>query len=96
VGGVIGMGEQMTAAEKAAVADRIVAVPDGAPDGPSVTQEDLVAMKLAAFAQSGDLGGIRRLVNELEHGIGPFQVSPWRLAEAQSELALRQRRQLES
>jgi hypothetical protein len=41
--------------------------------------EQIAAGQLTAHATSGDLGAARQLVHELEHGISPWTVDPWRL-----------------
>lgn len=47
---------------------------------------DLAALLLDQRIADGDEGAVRRYVHELEHGLGPLQVDPWRLLE---RLALR-------
>jgi hypothetical protein len=84
------MADRMTTAERAAVADRIVSIPAAAVEKATVKDEDLLALRLLSLARAGDVGGIRRLVHEAEHRLGPWVVDPWRLAEAMAEVAARQ------
>jgi hypothetical protein len=51
--------------------------------GPQPGQDERIAAgQLTALAASGDLAAARQLVHELEHGISPFTVDPWRLLDA--------------
>ena len=80
------MADQMTAAEKAAVADRICDVPDTPPD-PPFRPETIAADRLLTLARAGDTGAVRRFVHDLEYSAGAWQVDPWRLIEAIADAA---------
>jgi hypothetical protein len=53
------------------------------------THEQIAAARLAGHAAAGDAGSVRRFVHQLEHGLGPWTVDPWRTIEAMADLALR-------
>jgi hypothetical protein len=72
--------------EQLAVGDR-VAVPAGAE--PVVLAEEHASLKLAGHIAESAVGAVRRFVNDLEHGRGPWDVNPWRLVEHMAELLVR-------
>jgi hypothetical protein len=79
--------EVVRPAEQLAVGDRIgVAARDAVPVG---LTEEHAALKLAGHIAERDLGAARRFVNEVEHGLGPWDVSPWRLVEHLAEILVR-------
>lgn len=49
----------------------------------AATHED---MAVRLLAQAADAGAVRRQVHELEHGLGPVRVDPWRLVARLAEL----------
>jgi len=82
--------ENVRPVEQLAVGDR-VAVPAGAE--PVVLAEEHAALKLAGHIAEGDVGAVRRFVNEVEHGFGPWSVDAWRLIEHLAELLMRRDRE---
>jgi hypothetical protein len=76
--------------EQTAVADR-VAVLAGAE--PVDLHEPHAALRLAGHITRGDRGAVLRCVNELEHGLGPWDVSPWRLVEHLAGVLMRRGRE---
>lgn len=53
--------------------------------------EHSVVLQLERHIGDGDDGAVRRFVHELEHELGPFRVSPWRLLEHLAERAIGRR-----
>jgi hypothetical protein len=73
--------------EQLAIGDRFgVAAGDA---GAVALVEEHAALKLAGHVAESDLGAVRRFVNDLEHGRGPWDVNPWRLVEHLAELLMR-------
>jgi hypothetical protein len=83
-----GEAEDVRPVEQLAVGDRL-AVPSGT--SPAALAEEHAALRLAGHIAAGDVGAVRRFVNELEHGRGPWDVDPWRLVEHLADLTIRQR-----
>jgi hypothetical protein len=84
------MADQMTTAERGAVADRIcdplpVESPPVSYRPPVSDHTESVAVIAAGHIRAGDAGAVRRLVHEIEHGLGPWSVEPWRLIEHMAE-----------
>lgn len=48
----------------------------------------VVASAIAGHIADRDEGAIRRLVNDLEHGLGVWRVNPWRLIEHMAVTAI--------
>jgi hypothetical protein len=74
--------------EQVAVGDRLAVPGHGEA---AVPAEEHVARLLAGHVAAGDVGAVRRFVNELEHGLGPWHVNPWRLVEHLANVAMRLR-----
>jgi hypothetical protein len=82
------MADQMTPSERVGVSDRIAATP-AAPAAKIPSHEDHAALNLADHIARGDVGGVRRTVNELEHRLGSLVVDPWVLLREMGELLIR-------
>jgi hypothetical protein len=51
--------------------------------GPQAGQhEQIAAARIAELCASGDAAGARKFIHELEHGLTPWEVSPWRVLDA--------------
>jgi hypothetical protein len=85
------MAEQMTTSELAAVSARIAARGPGAPHV-APTHEDIAASLLTGYIAAGDSGAARRLLHEVEHGLGIWRLDPWWLLERVVDLAIRRQK----
>jgi len=88
------MGDQRTPDQLSQLAHRMPRIPPG-PAVPlavrpvATLDEQTAALVLAGHVAQGDLGAVRRTVNRLEHGLGPWAASPWRLVEQLADLLIR-------
>jgi len=80
--------DNMTAAERGAVADRIVG--DVAETADPALHERVAALKIAGDIAAGNIGAVRKFLHELQHGLSPWQVEPWQLLQEVADLAIRQ------
>jgi hypothetical protein len=49
------------------------------------------AIELTGRIVAGDIGAVKRFVNQMEHGLSPWAPDPWRLLEHVAELLISQR-----